>query len=119
RERRRVRGHSTVGQRYKAVLSDRVFVGVALIAGLMFSGLFAYLSASSFVFQDVYGFDAQQYGILFAVNSLGLAIASQFASRLMRRFAPPKILAISLPLMALAGFGAALSAFLDLGLAPV
>ncbi len=118
-ERRRVKGHSTVGQRYRAVLSDRVFVGVALIAGLMFSGLFAYLSSSSFVFQEVYGFDAQQYGILFAVNSLGLAVASQVASRLMRRFAPARILAVSLPIMAVAGFVAALSASLDLGLAPV
>ncbi len=106
-ERRRVKGHSTIAQRYRAVLSDRVFIGVALIAGLMFSGLFAYLSASSFVFQEVYGLDAQQFGIVFAVNSVGLAASSQVASRLMRRFAPPKILAISLPLMALAGFGAA------------
>lgn len=119
RERRRVRGHSTTAQRYQAVLSDRVFVGVALIAGLMFSGLFAYLSSSSFVFQEVYGFDAQQYGILFAVNSLGLALASQVASRLMRRFAPPKILAVSLPTMALAGFVAAGTAYLDLGLWPI
>lgn len=106
-ERRRVKGHSTTAQRYRAVLSDRVFIGVALIAGLMFSGLFAYLSSSSFVFQEVYGLDAQQFGILFAINSIGLAVSSQVASRLMRRFAPPKILAVSLPLMALAGFGAA------------
>ena len=106
-ERRRLRGHSTVRERYVAVLSDRVFVGVALIAGLQFSGLFAYLSSSSFVFQEVYGFDAQQFGILFAVNSLGLAIASQVASRLMRRFPPARILAVSLPTMALAGFAAA------------
>jgi DHA1 family bicyclomycin/chloramphenicol resistance-like MFS transporter len=76
-ERRRVRGHSSTAQRYRAVLSDRVFVGVALIAGLMFSGLFAYLSASSFLFQNLYGFDAQQYGILFAVNSIGLAVGSK------------------------------------------
>jgi drug resistance transporter, Bcr/CflA subfamily len=119
RERRRVKGHSTTAQRYRAVLSDRVFVGVALIAGLMFSGLFAYLSASPFVFQEIYGFDAQQYGILFATNSLGLAVSSQIASRLMRRFAPPKILAVSLPVMAVAGFVAAASAFLDLGLWPI
>jgi DHA1 family bicyclomycin/chloramphenicol resistance-like MFS transporter len=109
-ERRRVRGHSTPWQRYRAVLSDRVFIGVALIAGLMFSGLFAYLSSSSFVFQQVYGLDAQQYGIVFAVNSIGLAAASQVSSRLMRRFAPPKILTISLPIMALAGFSAAAGA---------
>lgn len=118
-ERRRVRGHSTTAQRYRAVLSDRVFIGVALIAGLMFSGLFAYLSASSFLFQDVYGFNAQQYGILFAINSIGLAVSSQVASRLMRRFPPPRVLAVSLPLMAVAGFTAAASAALDLGLAPL
>lgn len=118
-ERRRVRGHSTTAQRYRAVLSDRVFIGVALIAGLLFSGLFAYLSASSFLFQDLYGFSAQQYGILFAVNSIGLAVSSQVASRLMRRFAPPRILAVSLPLMAIAGFTAAAAAALDLGLGPI
>jgi len=118
-ERRRLKGHSTTAQRYRAVLSDRVFVGVSLIAGLLFSGLFAYLSASSFVFQEVYGFDAQQFGILFAVNSLGLAVASQVASRLMRRFAPARILVVSLPVMAVAGFAAATAAALDLGLAPV
>lgn len=109
-ERRRVRGHSTVRERYVAVLSDRVFVGIALIAGLLFSGLFAYLSSSSFVFQEVYGLDAQQYGILFAVNSLGLAVSSQVASRLMRRFPPPRVLAVSLPVMAAAGFAAAVAA---------
>jgi DHA1 family bicyclomycin/chloramphenicol resistance-like MFS transporter len=111
-----VKGHSTTGQRYRAVLSDRVFLGVALIAGLVFSGLFAYLSSSSFVFQQVYGLDAQQFGILFAINSIGLALASQLASRLMRRFAPAKILAVSLPLMVLAGLGIALAAALDAGL---
>lgn len=118
-ERRRVRGHSTTLQRYRAVLSDRVFIGVALIAGLLFSGLFAYLSASSFLFQDLYGFDPQQYGILFAVNSIGLAVSSQVASRLMRRFAPARILVVSLPLMATAGFVIAASAVLGLGLAPL
>lgn len=118
-ERRRVKGHSTVGQRYKAVLTDRVFVGVALCAGMVFSGLFAYLSSSSFVFQVVYGFDAQQYGLVFAANSLGLAIASQVASRLMRRFAPARILAVSLPVMVLAGLAVAAAATLDLGLGPL
>ncbi|HEY2556684.1 MAG TPA: Bcr/CflA family efflux MFS transporter, partial [Diaminobutyricibacter sp.] len=65
--RRRDAGHSTVRQRYKAVLSDRVFVGIAIVGAMNFTGLFAYLSSSSFIFQGIYGFDAQQYGLLFAV----------------------------------------------------
>jgi DHA1 family bicyclomycin/chloramphenicol resistance-like MFS transporter len=81
--------------------------------------LFAYLSASSFLFQDLYGFDAQQYGILFAVNSIGLALSSQIASRLMRRFPPARVLTISLPLMAIAGFAIVVSAVFGLGLTPI
>ena len=87
---RRVAGHSTVGQRYRALFSDRVFVGVALIGGMTFTGLFAYLSSSSFLFQDVYGFTAQQFGLLFAVNSVGIIIGVQTSSLLMRRGVGPQ-----------------------------
>jgi DHA1 family bicyclomycin/chloramphenicol resistance-like MFS transporter len=86
-------GHTTLRQRYRALFSDRVFVGVALIGAMVFSGLFTYLSASSFLFQDVYGLDAQQYGYLFAINSLGIVVGVQVSSRLARRVPPAYILA--------------------------
>ncbi|NQX10853.1 multidrug effflux MFS transporter [Microbacteriaceae bacterium VKM Ac-2855] len=87
--------HDTLRARYKAVLSDRIFVGIALIGGMTFTGLFAYLSTSSFLFQDVYGFDAQQYGLLFAVNSLGVVVGVQLSSRLTKIIGPQWILAIT------------------------
>lgn len=114
-ERRRVRGHSSPRERHVAVLSDRVFVGVALIGGLVFSGLFAYLASSPFVFQQVYGLDAQQFGLLFAANSVGLAVGSQAASRIMRRIGPQWLLAVSLPVMALGGLTSAVAASLGGG----
>jgi DHA1 family bicyclomycin/chloramphenicol resistance-like MFS transporter len=92
RARREDRGHSTVGERYKALFSDRVFVGVVIIGGMTFSGLFSYLSSSSFLFQDVYGLDAQEYGLLFAVNSLGIVLGVQVSSRLAKYVAPQWIL---------------------------
>lgn len=95
RARRQDRGADTVLQRYKSVFSDRVFVGVLIIGGMTFSGLFSYLSASSFLFQETYAFDAQQYGLLFAVNSIGLVIGVQTASRLAARFGPQWVLAFS------------------------
>lgn len=82
-------------QRYRAVLSDRVFVGVAVIGGMVFAGLFTYLSSSAFLFQGLYGFDAQQYGLLFAVNSLGVVTGVQASSFLARRIGPQWILAIT------------------------
>lgn len=90
--RRHESGHSTVGQRYRALFSDRIFVGVALIGAMVFSGLFSYLSASPFLFQGLYGLNAQQYGLLFAVNSVGVVIGVQVSSRLAQRVGPQWIL---------------------------
>ncbi|HEV7185438.1 MAG: multidrug effflux MFS transporter [Actinomycetales bacterium] len=93
--RRHDAGHSTVRQRYKSVLSDRVFVGIAVVGAMNFTGLFSYLSASSFVFQDFYAFDAQQYGLLFAVNSVGIIIGVQSSARLTKYVGPQWILSVS------------------------
>ena len=86
-------GHSTARQRYKALFTDRVFVGVAIVAGMNFSGLFAYLSSSSFLFQDVYGLNAQEYGLLFGINSVGVVVGVQVSSRLAKFFGPQWIIA--------------------------
>lgn len=91
--RRVEKGHSTLGERYRSLFTDRIFVGVAIIGGMTFSGLFAYLSASSFLFQGVYGLDPQGYGLLFAVNSIGVVIGVQVSSRLAKYFGPAWILA--------------------------
>jgi MFS transporter, DHA1 family, multidrug resistance protein len=92
-------GHGTARDRYRALFTDRVFVGVAIIGGMQFAALFSYLSASSFLFQGVYGFDAQQYGILFGVNSIGLALAVQASARLTKILAPQWIVAWSVSVM--------------------
>ncbi|GAA2057803.1 MULTISPECIES: multidrug effflux MFS transporter [Leifsonia] len=93
--RRQDAGHSTVGQRYKAVLSDRVFVGIAIVGAANFTGLFSYLSSSSFIFQEIYRFNAQEYGLLFAINSIGIIIGVQSAARLTKYVGPQWILACS------------------------
>ncbi|KQR80726.1 MFS transporter [Arthrobacter sp. Leaf337] len=94
---RELRGRSglTAGQRYKLLFSDRIFVGLLLLGGMNFAGLFAYLSASPFLFQDVYGFTPQQYGLLFGINSLGIVAGVQTSSRVIRRVPPQWILACS------------------------
>lgn len=91
------RGQSglTAGQRYKVLFTDRIFVGLLLVGGMNFAGLFTYLSASPFLFQDVFGFSPQQYGLLFGINSLGIVAGVQTSSRLIRRVPPQWILACS------------------------
>lgn len=114
--RRHDSGSSTVWQRYRSVLSDRVFIGVLVIGGMTFSGLFSYLSSSSFLFQQTYGFDAQQYGVLFAVNSLGVVLGVQTASRLAARFGPQWVMAVSTAVLVLAGTAIVVTDQLGLGL---
>ena len=91
--RRHEAGHSTTFQRFRVLLTDRAFVGTVLMAGMNFSGLFVYLSFSPFLFQQVYNVDAQQFGLLFAVNSLAVIIGVQTASYLARTIGPQWILA--------------------------
>lgn len=93
-ERRQGSG-TTALQRYGAVFSDRVYVGMLLIGGLNFAALFSYLSASPFLFQGLYGFSPQGYGLLFAVNSLGVVTGVQLSARLVRRIGPAWVIAIS------------------------
>jgi DHA1 family bicyclomycin/chloramphenicol resistance-like MFS transporter len=97
--RRHDAGHSTMRQRYKAVLSDRIFVGIAIVGAANFTGLFSYLSSSSFVFQEIYKFNAQEYGLLFAVNSIGIIIGVQSAARITKYVGPQWILAVSTVVM--------------------
>ena len=114
--RRQDRGGATMLQRYRLVLSDRVFLGVLVIGGMTFSGLFSYLSASPFLFQVTHGLDAQQYGLLFAVNSLGVVVGVQTASRLAARFGPQWVMAYSTAVLLLAGIAIIVTDQLGLGL---
>ena len=96
-------GHGTIGQRYRNLFTDRIYVGIIIIAGMTFSGLFAYLSSATFLFQQVYQFSAQQFGLLFAVNSIGIVIGVQTSSRLAKHVPPQWILLGASSLMFLSG----------------
>jgi len=109
-------GHSSARERYAAIFSDRIFVGVSIIGAMTFSGLFAYLSSSSFLFQEVYGLNAQEFGLLFAINSLGVVTGVQVSSRLARRVGPQWILACSTAVLLLSSLTIVLLDSLHAGL---
>jgi len=114
--RRQDKGGATALERYRSVFTDRVFIGVLIIGGMTFSGLFSYLSASPFLFQQTHGLDAQQYGLLFAVNSLGVVVGVQTASRLAARFGPQWVMAWSTAVLLVAGVAIIVTDQLGLGL---
>ncbi|KQQ09676.1 multidrug effflux MFS transporter [Rathayibacter sp. Leaf296] len=108
------RRHSS---RLASLLRDRSFLGVALIGGLMVSGVFSFMSTSPFVLQGTYGLDPQQYGWIFAIHAVAFVVGSQTSSRVMLRVGPQWILAFTLPAAACSGAAAAVLAGTGAGLA--
>ena len=70
---------------YKRVLTHPVSLGYALVVGLCFGCLFAYVSGSSLVLIGLMGVGQKLYGLLFATTSLGLVGGSLLNARLNRR----------------------------------
>ncbi|MDR2320179.1 MAG: Bcr/CflA family drug resistance efflux transporter, partial [Microbacterium sp.] len=75
---------------------DRVFVGAILNQGFMYAAVFAYLSGSTFVLQDVYGLSPQWYAASFALNNVGGVIAGWLGARLAERWSLTGSLAIGI-----------------------
>ncbi|MFI5837411.1 multidrug effflux MFS transporter [Micromonospora sp. NPDC051300] len=88
---------------YGSLLRDRVFVGLVLVAGLAMAALFAYVAGSSFVLQQSYGLDEQQFALAFGAGAVGLIGATQYNVRLLRRYPPQRILVVALGVGTLAG----------------
>ncbi|MEU9240411.1 multidrug effflux MFS transporter [Streptomyces sp. NPDC048385] len=107
----------------RALLADPPFTGYMLAGGFAFAALFAYISASPFVIQEIYGASPQTFSLLFGLNSVGLVIAGQVNGKvLVGRVSLDKVLGTGLVVTVLAATALLLmSAGLlgPVGLAPV
>jgi MFS transporter, DHA1 family, multidrug resistance protein len=102
-ERRRSSGLAGTLRSYRALFRDRAYVGLVLVAGLTMAGLFSYVSGSSFVFQDQFGLDEQQFGLIFGAGAIWLIGATQLNPVVLRWFSPAQVLVAGVVLGALAG----------------
>ncbi|MFD4626202.1 multidrug effflux MFS transporter [Streptomyces sp. NPDC058475] len=107
----------------RGLLADRVFAGYMLAGGFAFAALFAYISASPFVIQEIYGASPQTFSLLFGLNSVGLVILGQINGKiLVGRVSLDRVLALGLALIALAATALLLMSsgvFGEAGLVPV
>ena len=74
------------------VVGDRRFTLHALGFAFAFGALFSYISASSFVVQNVLGFSALGYSVVFAVNACGSIATGILNTRLVGSRAPQPLL---------------------------
>lgn len=67
---------------FRSLITDRRFLPYAMMSGASYSGLFAYISGSSFVFQKHFGFSPLQFALSFVVMVCGFLGGSFIAQRL-------------------------------------
>ncbi|MFC8126365.1 Bcr/CflA family multidrug efflux MFS transporter [Streptomyces sp. NPDC057302] len=107
----------------KSLLADRVFTGYMIAGGFAFAALFAYVSASPFVIQEIYGASPQTFSLLFGVNSIGLIAVGQINGKiLVGRVSLDKALTFGLSAIVVAAAALLLmtsGVFGDVGLFPV
>lgn len=77
------------------VLRNGSFMAYALCFAFTFGSLFSYISASSFVIQNVLGLSALAYSVAFAVNACGAIAGGLVNVRLVDRVEPAAILRIA------------------------
>lgn len=77
---------------YLELCLDRPFMGIAFCSAFASGSLFAYITASPFVFISLHGVSTTTFAILFGGNAFGLILSSQINARLLRRYGARQIL---------------------------
>ncbi|GGH80694.1 DHA1 family bicyclomycin/chloramphenicol resistance-like MFS transporter [Pullulanibacillus pueri] len=92
KERRFQGGLKATFLNFGSLLKDRIFMGYVFSQALVMGAMFAYISGSPFVIQDVFGASPQVYSFIFAMNGVGIIIATQSTGRLAGRIKESKML---------------------------
>ncbi|RJX39703.1 Bcr/CflA family efflux MFS transporter [Paenibacillus pinisoli] len=115
-ERRQSGGLGNTLRIFGRLAGDRVFMGYAMTQGFMMAAMFAYISGSSFVLQEIYNVTPRTYSYIFGLNGIGIIIASQIAGRLAGKVEARKLLISGLAMAACGSVLLLATAFMKLEL---
>ncbi|MDV7340600.1 Bcr/CflA family multidrug efflux MFS transporter [Terasakiella sp. A23] len=76
----------------REVLSHKQAMGYILSASLGFAGMFAYITATPFIYMNIFGIKPSGYALFFAANILSMAIFSFFNRRIASHTPLPKLM---------------------------
>lgn len=109
--RKRIHGGPLAGVRsFGKLFRDTYFMGHCVMQCFAFAAFFGYISASSFVFQNIYDVTPQTFSLIFGINGIGLMISGGLTGRLAGRIPDWKMLRFVL-LVAAVGSMALLTGF--------
>lgn len=93
---KRISGLGRSFSTFAMLLRDRYFMGNSLVQCFFFAGFFAYISGSSFLFQNIYHVSPQEFSLIFGGIGTIIAITGGVAGRLSDRISPQVLLGRSL-----------------------
>lgn len=96
KEKRVTGGVDVALKNYITLIKDRRFLGQTLIQLFAFGGFFAYISGSSFVYQNIFNLSAQEFSYFFGINSCGIILASAISGRISNVITSRQLLTFSL-----------------------
>lgn len=100
---RPARGFAEILRNYRDLLQSRVFLYYVLCACLSFSGLFAFISGSSFILQGEFGLSPQMFGLSFTFMVAGYIIGTLTGGRLTVKLGIDRLVMYGGVLLALGG----------------
>lgn len=90
---------------YASIGGNHTFLAYVAIVAVCFGGVFAWISGSAFVLQNVYGLSPFWFSIVFAVGSGGLLIGMALATRLVPKLKIDRMIGYGSALLTLGGGG--------------
>lgn len=79
---KRISGGITMAfKNYSTLLKDINFLGQSLVQLFAFGAFFAYITGSSFIYQNIFNLSAQQFSYMFGLNSCGIILASVLSAK--------------------------------------
>jgi DHA1 family bicyclomycin/chloramphenicol resistance-like MFS transporter len=103
-----------IARNYRTLLTNRVFLGYAVILGGQYAGMMCYTTGLPYVLIDLHGFAANQLGYMFAYTVAGFAAGATVSGHLLARGVAPVRVMRHGSVIQLAG-GGAMFAFALLG----
>lgn len=101
---------------YALLIKNKQAMSLILVGAFSFSGMFAFLTAGSFIYINKYGVDIKQVGYLFALNTILMIVMTSINGRFVKQKGSRFMLSFALTCTILASFLLVLGEIFNLGL---
>ena len=91
-----------IARNYGQLFRDPLYISATFASGLIYSGLLAYLSSSSFIYIEMLGVPVEYFGFIFLTSVVGYMLGSAISARLTRYYPPEQTVMLGATLVILA-----------------